>query len=230
MAILLYGASKANAIDKKFKADNSAIESLRLKMENFQLSMRRVTDLKDLVLIAAVGFTISGISHFCADLIAPFVQQHAPQLERFSLTSSFFWLVVIATTLGLILAGTPVRKLEGAGASSVGSLLLYVMIATIGMKMDISAIFKIPSLLLVGLVWISIHIVIMLIIARIIRAPLFFTAVGSMANIGGPASAPVVASAFSASLAPVGIILAVLGYAIGTYAAYLCGLMMQWAS
>jgi uncharacterized membrane protein len=137
---------------------------------------------------------------------------------------------VITTTIGLLLAATRARKLEGAGASQIGTLLLYLLIATLGMKMDIAGLLSSPALLLVCLVWISIHIIIMLIVAKIIKAPFFFVAVGSMANIGGPASAPVVASAFSPALAPVGVILAVLGYAIGTYGAYLCGIMMQWAS
>jgi uncharacterized membrane protein len=71
------------------------------------------------------------------------------------------------------------------------------------------------------------HVIIMLSVAKIIKAPFFFVAVGSQANVGGAASAPIVASAFSPALAPVGVLLAVLGYALGTYGAYICGLMMQ---
>ena len=70
----------------------------------------------------------------------------------------------------------------------------------------------------------------LLIVAKIIRAPFFFVAVGSQANVGGAASAPVVASAFHPSLAPVGVLLAVLGYALGTYAAWLCGILMQFVA
>ena len=73
----------------------------------------------------------------------------------------------------------------------------------------------------------AIHVVLLIIVAKLIRAPFFFLAVGSKANIGGAASAPVVAAAFHPSLAPVGVLLAVLGYALGTYGAYICGLLMQ---
>ncbi|MEO2019832.1 MAG: DUF819 family protein, partial [Fuerstiella sp.] len=66
------------------------------------------------------------------------------------------------------------------------------------------------------------------IVGKLIRSPYFFLAVGSKANIGGAASAPVVAAAFHPSLAPVGVLLAVLGYALGTYGAWLCGVMMRW--
>ena len=75
-----------------------------------------------------------------------------------------------------------------------------------------------------------IHVILLLSIAKLIKAPFFFVAVGSQANVGGAASAPVVASAFHPSLAPVGVLLAVLGYALGTYAAWFCGILMQYVS
>ena len=93
--------------------------------------------------------------------------------------------------------------------------------------MDILSIFENPGLFVVGLIWITFHALLLIIIAKLIRAPFFFLAVGSQANIGGAASAPIVASAFHPSLAPVGVLLAVFGYAVGTYGAWVCGVMMQ---
>ncbi|MBU1439478.1 MAG: DUF819 family protein, partial [Gammaproteobacteria bacterium] len=141
--------------------------------------------------------------------------------------SSFFWLVVLATTFGLLLSTTKVRELEAVGASKVGSVFIYILVATIGMHMDVTAVMDYPVMFLVGLLWISIHAGLLLLVARLIKAPVFFLAVGSQANVGGAASAPVVASAFHPSLAPVGVLLAVLGYALGTYGAYIATLMMQ---
>ena len=122
---------------------------------------------------------------------------------------------------------TRARKLEGAGASRIGSVFIYVLVATIGMKMDIREIFASPGLFVVGLIWMSIHVIVMVIVAKIIRAPYFFLAVGSKANIGGAASAPIVAAAFHPSLAPVAVLLAVLGYALGTYAGWISSILMQ---
>ena len=136
----------------------------------------------------------------------------------------------MATLIGLLLSFTKARDLDHAGASKTGTLLLYVLVATLGMKMNIFAIFDHPKLLLLAFTWLAFHILIMLGIAKLIKAPFFFVAVGSQANIGGPASAPIVAAAFSPVLAPVGVLLAVLGYAIGTGGAYVCGLLMQWVS
>jgi uncharacterized membrane protein len=134
---------------------------------------------------------------------------------------------VIATTGGLLLSFTRARKLEGAGASTVGSAFLYILVASIGMQMDITAVLSNPGLFAVGMIWIGFHAVLLLIVGKLIKAPLFYLAVGSQANVGGAASAPVVASAFHPSLAPVGVLLAVLGYAVGTYGAWLCGQILR---
>jgi uncharacterized membrane protein len=175
----------------------------------------------------AVGFGVTAIAHLGADSIAPWINTNAPGLAKFSLTSSFFWLIVLATTIALGLSFTKVKELEGVGASRFGSLFLYILVATIGMKMNIMAIFENPGLFLVGLIWISFHAILLIIMAKMIRAPFFLLAVGSQANIGGAASAPIVASAFHPSLAPVGVLLAVLGYAVGTYGAWICGILMK---
>ena len=93
--------------------------------------------------------------------------------------------------------------------------------------MNILAILDYPVLFLLGGIWMLFHALLMIGMARAIKAPLFFLAVGSQANVGGAASAPIVASAFHPSLATVGVLLAVVGYALGTYCAWICGVLMQ---
>jgi uncharacterized membrane protein len=227
MAVLLFIASRAEFIDKKNGADTSGIVHLRDKIEKYEAENARIPHLKDLMLIVAVAFGVTGLSHALADIIAPWVERVAPHLAMYSLTSSFFWLVVIATTLGLIMSATKVRNLEATGASKVGSAFLYILVATIGMHMDVSAILDYPLMFVVGLIWMSVHAGLLLLVAKLIKAPMFYMAVGSQANVGGAASAPVVAAAFHPSLAPVGVLLAVLGYGLGTYGAYICGLILQ---
>lgn len=230
MAFLLIGAGKAKLMDKYLNADSSAIEEVKNKMEKYSASISKIPTLTDLMIILAVGFGVTGFAHLLSDWIAPYLLENYPGLKQYSLTSGFFWLIVISTTMGLILSFTRLRKLEGVGASKVGSIFIYLLVATIGMKMNVLAIFESPGLFLVGIVWMLVHISLLLIVAKIIKAPFFFVAVGSQANVGGAASAPVMASAFHPSLAPVGVLLAVLGYALGTYAAYLCGILMQFVS
>lgn len=227
MAVLLFLAGRSEAFDRWTGADTSAIDDMKKRIEAYQLQHSRMPTLSDLMIILAIGLGATGLSHALGKPLAAWIGETAPELARYSLTSGFFWVVVFATSFGLILSFTRARLLEGAGASKVGSAALYVLVATIGMHMDLGALLERPRLFALGFCWISVHAIIMLGIAKWLRAPLFFMAVGSQANIGGAASAPVVASAFHPSLAPVGVLMAVIGYALGTYCAYLTGLMLQ---
>lgn len=229
MATLLFMASRAEKIDRWLRADTSAIEDLRQRMADYEAQHARVASTTDLMLILAIGIGATGLAHFLAEPLIAWVRSLPTEwrLQDYSLDSRFFWIVIFATTIGVLLSFTRARRLEGAGASKIGSVMLYLLIATIGMQMDLRMIAGKPLLLLLGLIWISVHAALMLTVAKLIRAPLFFMAVGSQANIGGAASAPVVATAFHPALAPVGVLLSVLGYALGTYCAYLTGLTLR---
>ena len=227
MAFLLFGVGKSEQIDRWLKADSSSVTALKNKMHEFSQKIAKIPTMSDFIIILALAFVPVAISHLMADNIAPFIGENLPQLKKFSLDSHFFWLIVLATTIGLIMSFTKLRNYEGAGASKIGGVFIYFLVATIGMKMNVMEIFDNPAIFLVGILWMAIHVGLMVIVAKIIRAPFFFLAVGSKANIGGAASAPIIAAAFHPSLAPVGVILAVLGYALGTYGAYICGLLMQ---
>ncbi|MCE9677944.1 DUF819 family protein [Shewanella sp. AS1] len=229
MAVLLFMASKAKEIDAKTGADTRAIENLKQKVEKYHAEHARIASLRDLMLIVAVGFGITGLAHIIADLLGPFFEVNYPWTRDYSLTSKFFWLIVTVTTIGLAMSFSPVRHLEAAGASKVASAFLYILVATIGLHMDVFKLFDAANLwyFAIGLIWMVVHASFMLLVAKLIRAPLFYMAVGSQANVGGAASAPVVAAAFHPALAPVGVLLAVLGYAVGTYMAWICGQILQ---
>jgi len=227
MAFLLYGAGMSEKVDTWFKADSSAIEALKQKVADYQASIAKVPTYLDFVKIGAVAFIIVAVGHLVGDFMKPFIEGNLPELSKLSLNSQFFWIIVVATLGGFALSFTKARNLEGAGASKIGSLFLYILVMTIGMKMDLGAFADVPGFFAIGFVWIIIHVIILLGVGKLIKAPFFFTAVGSQANIGGAASAPIVASAFSPALAPVGVLLAVLGYAVGTFGAYACALIMQ---
>ena len=230
MAVLLFLAARHAAFDRWTGADTSAIDDMKRRVEAYQAEHTRNPTLTDLMIILALGLGATGLAHAIADPLVAWIKSMPAEwrLQDYSLTAKFFWITMLATTIGLLLSFTRARKLEGAGASKIGSVMLYVLVATIGMQMDLGALLERPWLFVMGLIWIATHGLLMIGMAKLIRAPLFFMAVGSQANIGGAASAPVVASAFHPSLAPVGVLLAVLGYALGTYCAYMVGLMLQW--
>ncbi|MFT4760759.1 MAG: putative membrane protein [Paraglaciecola sp.] len=230
MGFLLYGAGVSDKVDKWLKADNSAITELKNKIEDYRATVSKIPTTTDVFMMLAVAFGAVAFAHWGSDMIVPFMKQFKTSLEAVGLTSlmsGFFWLIVIVTTIGLGLSFTKFRSLEGVGASRWGSVFIYILVATIGMHMNLADVVNNLGLFAIGIVWMLIHVTILLLVAKAIKAPFFFVAVGSQANVGGAASAPIVASAFSPSLAPVGVLMAVLGYALGTYGALICAYMMQ---
>ncbi|MGW1455142.1 DUF819 family protein [Salegentibacter agarivorans] len=235
MAGLLMGIGKTEKIDKWLKADNSAITELKNKVSNYAESVTRNPNLPDYMIMLALSFVTVGIAHWGADEISVYLSSNfeifndsKSALSSFS--SSFFWMITIATAIGIGLSFTRFKTYEGAGASKLGSIFIYILVATIGMKMDLGMVFDNPGLIGIGLIWMSIHVIFLFGTAKLIKAPYFFLAVGSQANVGGAASAPVVAAAFHPSLATVGVLLAVFGYVVGTYGAILTTILMQIAA
>jgi uncharacterized membrane protein len=241
MPFLLVGAGMSAVLDRKLKADASAVTALKEKVEQFSLSIARNPSFADLMVICGLAFGSVALAHLGADGLGPLFAEWFGQIKAAnpssfvvylsSLEQGFFWIVVLATAIGIGLSFTPARSYEGAGASKIGSVFLYVLVATIGMKMNLRELYHqwdvYWSVILIGLIWMAVHIITLLAVAKWIKAPFFFVAVGSQANVGGAASAPIVASAFSPALAPVGVLLAVLGYAVGTVGAIVCMELMH---
>ena len=235
MAIILFGIGKKDSINKWLKADTSAIEELKKKVALFANNSKRNPTLTDYMVLLSVAFGTVGISHLGAELISEFLIENFESVADkssglSSFGSKFFWMITIATFVGIGLSFTKARNYEGIGASKIGSVFIYILVATIGMKMDLGSILDEPKLMLIGVIWMTIHASLLIITAKIIRAPYFFLAVGSQANVGGAASAPVVAAAFHPSLATVGVLLAVFGYVVGTYGAMICTYLMEFTS
>ena len=237
MAILLIGIGKRNKINKWLKADTSSIEVLKAKVSQFSLKVKRNPSLTDLMIIASIAFGTVSFSHFCSNHLAPFFSDLVTSIESATirniftfLGSTFFWMISISTIIAILLSFTKAKNYEGAGASKFGSVFIYILVGSIGMKMDLTLIFDNTGLIAIGIIWMSIHAAILILVAKLIKAPYFFLAVGSQANVGGAASAPIVASAFHSSLATVGVLLAVFGYALGTVAAIACTILMELAA
>ena len=232
MAVLLFGIGRKERIDQWLKADNSSIEELKNKVSTYAASVTRNPSLTDLMIILGIAFTAVGLSHWGSNVISELLKTNIPAVNdptTFVSTfgDKFFWMVTFATVLGILFSYTKLKQYEGAGASKIGSVFIYILVASIGMKMDLGSVLSNPGLLIVGLIWMAIHVLLMVVVAKLIRAPFFFLAVGSKANIGGAASAPIIATAFHPSLASVGVLLAVFGYVIGTYGALLSAFLME---
>jgi uncharacterized membrane protein len=215
--LLMFFASRYKRIDANHGADNTMVENLRLKVEKFQKETARVSTTSDFMVLIGVAFGAAWLARQLGMWLPPIG----------GIFDSFAWMIVLVTGFGVILSFTPFRKYEGAGASKLGTLMLYMLIGVIGVKADFSLIAQYPMLIAAGATWLLIHILVIYLVMRFTKAPLFFMAVGSQANVGGVASAPIVASAFHPALATVGVLLGVAGYVVGTYAGLLTAFLLR---
>ncbi len=234
MAILLIGIEKRDQINKFLKADNSSVLELQEKVESYSESIKKYPQMKDYLYILAVTFGGVGLAYVLSQGISSYLGQFPIFSDKASyyssFSSAFLWLILLVTVIGVVLSLTQAKNLEGYGASKLGSVCIYLLVAAIGVHMDIAKILEEPEVIILGLIWMFIHVLILFSVAKLIKAPYFFIAVGSKANIGGAASAPVVAAAFHPSLAPVGALLAIFGYIVGTFGALACATLMQMVS
>lgn len=222
MAFLLFFAGREKEMDAAIGADRSSIDAVRQQVADYQEEVARPTNLPALLTMLAIALGATAIANWLV-----FDAKLLPDVGK--IIKGFTWVVILVTAVGLSLSFTRLRHLEGSGASAVGSVMLYLLVTTIGAKAEFSAILNPDNtgMLLVGAVWMLFHVLILLWIRKRLRAPIFFLAVGSKANIGGAASAPIVASAFHPALAPVGVLLAIGGYVLGTVAALGCAQLLS---
>ncbi|HYE96462.1 MAG TPA: DUF819 family protein [Rubricoccaceae bacterium] len=217
MGILLFLSAYQARFDRWVRADTSAMESVNAALAAVDTE-RRPSTIATLTVLIGLGFGAAVVSRLIGDGL--------PALGDPTIISAGTWAVLIAVTAGLVLSFTPMRRLERDGASRIGYVALYLLLTSIGASADLKAVLETPVYLLAGVVWIAFHALLLLLAAKLLRAPLFFVATGSMANIGGAASAPIVAGVYLPAMAPVGLLLAVLGYILGIYAGLGCAWML----
>ncbi|AKC87450.1 DUF819 domain-containing protein [Pseudoxanthomonas suwonensis] len=227
MASLLFLANRQQQIDLRSGADTRALDEMKERVAAYEAANARIPTLSDLMMIVGWAFGIVAVAHAIANPASGWFKANVAWAGQFSLDAPFVWIVVLSTLGGLVLSFTRVRSLENAGASKVGTVFLYFLIACIGMQMDFLKLANRPELLVIGTIWMSVHVVTIWYAAKLVKAPLFYFGVGSMGNIGAAASAPVIAAAFHPTLAPVGVLLGTVGYATGTVIAYFLGQVLR---
>jgi len=217
MGVLLFFSIWQSRFDRWSNARTRAIEETNARLAEMERE-RHPTTVRDVAFLLGLGVGAAvGAVKLGATL---------PALGNPTIISGTTWAVLMVVTAGLLLSFTPLREYEKVGASQFGYTALYLLLAGIGAQADVKAVLQAPLYLAAGAVWIATHVVVLYAAARLVRAPLFFIATGSMANIGGPVSAPVVAGVYHPAMAPVGLLMAVVGYVFGVYGALLCAYLL----
>ncbi len=219
MAIVVSFSGYQKKIDEINKVDLNIVNKINKKMEEFS-SQKHPIDIKNFSLMISISFVVTAVCLWIGKLIPPVGQ----------VLSSFAYTIILVIIVSIALSFTKLQELEKYGASSIGNYMLYFLLASIGAKANLLAIFDAPLFLAVGVVWISIHAIILYTVGKLIKAPMFLIATSSQANIGGVVSAPIVASIYQKSLAPVGLLLGILGNIVGTFAGLITAQLLFWVS
>lgn len=195
------------------KADTSIIDEVGEKLALKAHGKKPVTGVS-LVVLLGVSMLVS--------LLAQKISGYFPTTSFLSETT---WVVIIATLAGIVGAMSPLAKLSGS--SQLGNMMLYLIIALIASRANFAELTQAPLYILAGFVIIAIHVVIMVLFAKLFKLDLFSLGVASLANIGGVASAPILASAYSQALIPIGVLMAMMGYILGTFGGLMIGKVLE---
>jgi len=218
MGVLLFFSAWQARFDARMGARTEMVQETNRRLAYIE-AHRHPLEVWQAVVLVGVGLS--------AAVLAVVLGGKLPVLGDPTIISHTTWAILLVVTGGLLLSFTPVRNLEEVGASRLGYTALYFMLAAIGAQANLRAVVETPAFLAAGALWIGIHAVILLLVAKLLRAPLFFFSTASMANIGGPVSAPIVAGVYHPAMAPVGLLMAVGGYILGIYGGLLCAWMLS---
>lgn len=207
MGIVIAMTVLQDRMDKRNKVDRTVVDQLNTRMKEVDAANRRPIKLTDLTMMLGIAF---GMGYIMLQL-----GRVLPDIG--AVLNSYGWAVILATACGVALSFTKLSDLEFAGASSVGSFLFYLLLASIGARADLKGILDAPLFLLAGVFIIAVHATMLFLAGRLFKAPMFLMATASQANIGGPVTAPIVATVYQSSLAAVGLLMAVLGNIMGTF-------------
>ena len=214
MGVVIFLSAYQKKLDQWNGADTTVIKTLNNYMKMKGQYGRRPIEFRDIITMVSVGML--------GGFLSLKLGQWLPDVGK--VLTSFGWTIIIVTALGITLSFTRLSELENAGASHIGNVFLYLLLATIGAKADLRMITEAPLFLAAGVIWIMIHAIILFWGGRLLKAPMFLIATSSQANIGGVVSAPIVATVYQKSLAPVGLLMGVMGNVFGVY----FGLLTAW--
>lgn len=212
--LLLAFVPLAPQFNRWTKSDTKLIDEVSARIEAKAQNPNAKITASSLMLLVGIGLAASALAQYFASFL--------PTSDFFSRTT---WTVLIVTVMGAIGAMT---RLGGvAGSSEIGNLLLYGIVALIASRANFGELTQAPIFIIAGFMILAIHGAVMIIVAKLLKLDLFSCGVASLANIGGVASAPILAAAYSRALIPIGVLMAMLGYIIGTGGGLLVGKILS---
>ena len=195
-------------------ADTRALDTVGEKLRSVDNQKEVEQSLGSRSLLLGIALVISAGAQFIGNML--------PSVEFFNSTT---WTIIIVTILGVLAALTPLSRL--GGSSDLANLMLFAIIALIASRANFAELLQAPLFILAGLIVLSVHGGLMVAMAKLFRLDLFSCGIASLANIGGVASAPILAATYSRDLIPIGILMALLGYIVGTFGGLMVGRLLS---
>lgn len=214
---LLWAIGFSKVFNKWTKANTKVIDAVGASLEAETKANSKLLTYQNIIFLLGLGLVVSAGSQYLGGLISG--------VEALSFFDKATWTVLIVTVLGIVLALTPIGKIKGT--EEVSNVLLYVIIALIASRADLGQMNDAYIWLAAGLVILLIHVALMLVLAKLFKLDIFTCCVASLANIGGTATAPILAGTYSSALVPIGIVMALLGYVVGTGGGLLVAQLMS---
>ncbi|MFA5059703.1 MAG: DUF819 family protein [Candidatus Omnitrophota bacterium] len=212
MGILVALSGLQIYFDRWNRSDRAVLDELGQRVATIFIQEKKIRFGATILILALAAF---------AGYLAQFLAEFLPVIE--DMISTYAWTIILVSFLGISLSFTPARNLERFHSTKIGYFLLYFVLTSIGARADLSNIPSSAILILAGFLIVFIHFIFLLTVAKMIKAPFFLVATASQANIGGVASAPIVAEIYQSGLASVGLLLAILGNIVGTYFGIIAG-------
>lgn len=207
MGFLISFAARQDAFDRWNGADRAVVAAVGARLAALRGREMRPPTVADMTLMVGLAVVLTAACLKLGSLLPPVGQ----------VLNAFSWAIVLLTTAALLLSLTPLARLEQAGASTLGYAGFYLLLASVGAQGDLRKVVSHPQFMLLGVIVILVHALLLFAALRLMRAPLFFLGAASQACVGGYSSAPLVAAIYHPAMAPVGLLLAVLGNVVGTY-------------
>lgn len=201
---LLWAVNLAPKFNKWTKANTKALDEVSQKLNEEAVANEKKIDFLSIIMLLGISLVVSAVGQN----FGAWMNGIAPWLD----TST--WTVLLITVVGLVGALTPVGKM--AGTAELSNVMLYIVVALLASRANFLELADAPVWILSGFMILAIHGILLLLIAKLFKLDMFTCGVASLANIGGTASAPVLAGSYDGALVPVGVLMALMGYAIGT--------------
>ncbi|WP_053955235.1 DUF819 domain-containing protein [Inediibacterium massiliense] len=212
--ILLWLVPYAKFFNKWTKADTSIIDEVGEQLAATQEKIRKNIEFSDMIFLIGMSFFVSSVSQSLSEI-----------LPETSFITGTTWTVILATIAGVVCAMTGIGKIPGS--SQISNVMLYTIVGLIASRANFAELGQAPLYIIAGFVILIVHGVILAIVAKIFKLDLFTCGIASLANIGGVASAPILAASYSEALIPIGVLMAMLGYVIGTGGGLLVGKILS---